>query len=104
MEKAERIVLRLEYDPYMEMEKIMVCYPEEEALFGRLCCQAMWFDGNGTAWFEACDECDIEYYWKTKPLKDKVLADKCKNALEARYEQKFRVMQKIMWKSISWRN
>ena len=96
-EKPEAIILRREYDPYMEMEKVLVIYPEESALFGRLCCQGMYFDGNGIAWFESTDECSWGYYYKhTKPLRDAELIEKCKEALEERYEQEFRVMQKIM--------
>lgn len=93
--KSERVIFRLEYDPYMEMEKVMACFPDDETLFGRIGSITMWFDSYDEAVFESYDEADLGYYYdKTKPLKDKALAEKCKDALEARFETKFRIVRK----------
>lgn len=96
--KPERVIFRIEHDPYMKIDKVLAVFPDDEANPGRVGCVPMWFDGNGTAWFDNYCESTIQYYWSTKPLKDKELAEKCKNALEARYGGQFRVMQKIMWR------
>ena len=96
--ELERVIFRREYDTYMKMWKVLCVFPDSEANPGRIECQSMYFDGHGTAWFEPFTECTIPYYWSTKPLKDKELAEKCKAELETRYDCKFRVMQKIMWR------
>lgn len=96
--KPERVVFRIEHDPYMEIDKVLAVFPDDEANRGRICFVPMWFDGHGTAWFDPYGEMAIQYYWSTKPLKDMEMAEKCKKALEDRYGGEFRVMQKIMWK------
>lgn len=96
--ETSRVIFRKEYDPYMEIDKVLAVFPDDEANAGRVVCVPMWFDGNGKCWFESCCECTLTYYWSTKPLKDADLAERCKVALETRYGEKYRVMQKIMWR------
>lgn len=97
--EVERVAFRLERDSYMEIDKVLACFPDERANFGRLACISMWFDGNGTAWFDTFDECDLGYYRdNTKPLKDVEMATRCVKALETRYGEKFRIVKRIMWR------
>ena len=101
--EVERVIMRREYDPFMEIEKVMCVFPDDRATFGRLCCQTMWFDGNGKAWFESCCECDYSYYLSLKPLRDVELITKCIEALEARYSEedwpvKFKYVQRIIYR------
>lgn len=96
--EPEHVVMRREYDPFMEIEKVLCVFPDDRANPGKLCYVVMWFDGHGTAWFEPYGECDYYYYLHLKPLKDMEMAEKCKKALEDRYGGKFKVMQKIMWR------
>lgn len=93
--EPERVVMRREYDPFMEIEKVLCVFPDDRANPGKLCYVVMWFDGHGTAWFEPYGECDYYYYLHLKPLKDVEMVEKCKAALEARYGGKFKVVQKI---------
>ena len=98
--EIERVAMRIEYDPFMEIEKVMCVFPDDRACFGRLCCLTMWFDGHGTAWFEPYMECDYNYYLSLKPLKDVEMIDRCIKALEARYSTKeapakFKFIRKI---------
>lgn len=98
--EVERVAMRREYDPYMGIEKVLCIFPDDKANFGRLCYTVMWFDGNGTAWFEPYGECSYEYYLSTKPLKDLEMVDKCIKALETRYsteaeQVKFKFVRKI---------
>lgn len=93
--EPERVCMRREYDPFMEIEKVMCVFPDDRANLGRLCYVVMWFDGHGTAWFESYGECDYYYYLSLKPLKDVEMVDKCIKALEDRYGGKFKVVQKI---------
>lgn len=97
--KVERVAFRLERDSYMEIDKVLACFPDERANFGRLACISMWFDENDTAWFDTFDECDLCYYRdNTRLLKDMEMANKCLKALEIRYDQKFRIVKRIMWR------
>ena len=98
MNKPERVAFRLEFDPYMKVDKVLACFPDEETNPGRLACLSMWFDGNGNVWFEPWGDCVITYYWECKPLKDVDLAQKCKEALETRYDCKLRIVKRIMWR------
>ena len=93
--EVERVVMRREYDPFMEIEKVMCIFPDDRANLGRLCYVIVWFDGHGTAWFEPYGECTYTYYLSLKPLKDVKMVEKCKAALEERYGGKFKVVQKV---------
>lgn len=92
----EKIILRIERDPYMKINKVLVLFPEDEAWRGRICCQPMWIDGYGIAHYECYDECDYTYYLtQTKPLKDENYALRIKAALEERYGEEFKLVQKV---------
>ena len=98
--EVERVAMRREYDPFMEIEKVMCVFPDDRVNLGRLCYVVMWFDGHGTAWFEPYGECSYGYYLSTKPLHDMEMVDRCIKALEARYSTeaepvKFKFIQKI---------
>ena len=98
--EVERVAMRIEYDPFMEIEKVMCVFPDDRANLGRLCYVVMWFDGNGKVWFEPYAECDYNYYLSLKPLKDMEMVNKCIKALEARYlteaPARFKYVQKIV--------
>lgn len=92
MNKPERLILRVDYDPYREAETILACFPDDEANLGRICAVPMYFRFD-RAWFEPFTEISLDYYYgSTKPLKDAELAERCKVELEKRYSVEFKIV------------
>lgn len=99
--EMERVIFRREYDPYMKMEKVLACFPDDIANPGRIGSVTMYFQHDMT-FFEPYNEVSLDwYYGSTKPLKDAELAEKCKLELEkyyrrVTYKPRFKIVQKII--------
>ena len=94
--EVERLILRTEYDPYLEMETILACFPDDPANPGRIAAVPMRFM-HDMVFFDCYTEVNMDYYYESaKPLKDEMLAEKCKMELEKRYSATFKIVQKIM--------
>lgn len=97
MEK-EKVIFRKEYDNYMKIWKYLAVFPEERGLFGRICAVPFYFDGYWKAWFEPFCEMDCCYYYKSTKIihKNDAIIPILLSALKERYEEEYRVMEKIM--------
>ena len=94
--EAERLILRTEYNPDLEMETLLACFPDDPANAGRIAAVPMYFKFD-LVFFDCYTEVNMNYYYgNTRPLKDEVLAEKCRMELEKRYNAKFKIVQKIM--------
>ena len=67
MRGNERVILRIEKNPYVDGTSYLAAFPDEEALPGRIAAVAFHFE-YGLAIFEPFCEVDLSYYYGTKPL------------------------------------
>ncbi len=68
--KKERVVFRKDKDPYMNIEKILAVFPDDDRRIGTVAYVPFYFDGYGRAVFEPYGEMALSYYYhKTSPVK-----------------------------------
>lgn len=93
----EKVIFRREYDPYRKEWTFLAVFPEEEANRGRIAAVPFWFDGHNIAWFEPFCEVDRMYYLNRTRIihKKEAIVEKLLSAIENRYDQQFRVVEKI---------
>lgn len=96
----ERVIFRIEKSPYDSHEHYLAVFPDTPANAGRYACVSFYFgsDSRGDyAIFEPFCECDTWYYYRTKRVpKNTPVAERCLKAIETRYGESYRVMEKIM--------
>ena len=96
-DERERVVFRKEFPGKPFAPNFIAVFPEDEANPGMIAYIAFNMrEGRGPV-FEPYSEMALGYYYgKTKPVKkDSDDAKKCLKAIEAYYDTKFRVMEKI---------
>ena len=95
--EVERLILRTEYNPYLEMETLLACFPDDPANAGRIAAVPMYFNSSmDMAFFDCYTEVNMDYYYgNTKPLKDEVLAEKCRMELESVIVQSLRSYRRL---------
>ena len=94
-----RVTLRIERDDYKHCNTILACFPDDRANLGRIACVPLYFaDCYGVVFFEAYTEVGMEYYYSTRPLTDEAIIRMCLMELEKRYNERFRIVKKIIKK------
>ena len=102
MEK-EKVIFRREYNPYRKEWSFLAVFPDETDWRGLISCVPFYFidewDGTQTTIFECSCDMDRPYYYnKTRIIHKKdAVVDKLLSAIEKRYNQQFRVVEKIMY-------
>ena len=95
----ERVIFRIEKCHWDTDVHYMAVFPDTPANAGRYACVSFYFgdDEKGDyAVFEPFCECDRWYYLKTKRIpKNTELSARCLKAIEAKYGESFKVMEKI---------
>ena len=121
MIQPERVIFRMEKNPYVQSVKCtnrkslepyeetlcnpeyiyLAIFPDDPANPGRVAYVPFFFDGHGTAWFESCGEADWFYCLeKTRIIhKSNPLAEKLLQAVTEYYSTdvpaKFRMVEKM---------
>lgn len=94
----EKVIFRMEYDPYMKMWGYLAGFPNAEANRGRIGCLPFKIYENGKAVFEPYTEVDKFYFLKKKLVhKGTEEAERCLKALkDMADEEDFVVVEKIV--------
>lgn len=88
--EAERVIFRKEHDPYMDIDKVLACFPDDEVNPGRIGAVSCWTDKNGRFWVDPYDEIDLSYYYKQKIIhKNDPIAREIKDKLEYAFSYKY---------------
>ena len=92
----EKVVFRVERNPYTKRNNFLAVFPDDSANPGRLGYVAFEFNGYNVL-FEPYGEIATNYYYaNTKRVrKNSPEADRCKRAIERYYNCQFRVMVKL---------
>lgn len=91
----ERVVFRIEKNPYAGGTGYLAVFPEDDARPGHIACTPFYFE-NGRPVFEPFTEMSLEYYYHTKPVhKNSRKAEQCLTAITEYYHCRFEVGEKI---------
>lgn len=78
------VIFRKEYDPYMKIWKYLAVFPECCNWKGDMSCLPF-YDVTDGVMFENHDECSVEYYHKTKTIRNSELLSELKVKVERYY-------------------
>lgn len=93
----EKIIVRREYNRYMNRWGYLVGFPEEKANPGRINCVSCYCDAFGQWRFECTSEADLKYFRNRKLVhKNTADANAVKSAIEQLFDDEFEVVEKII--------
>lgn len=94
----ERVIFRIEYDPYMNKNKYLAIFPDDVANYGRCVVVPLYQNGYSDAWWrENATEADWSYIYSKKIVhKNDSIIPELVEALKKFYGGEYRVMEKVM--------
>ena len=96
MNSNERVIFRIEKNPYFDGASYLAVFPDTESNPGRLAC-VPFHSVNGTAVFEPFGECSLSYYYETKRVRRRSSeARQCLDAVQEYYKASFHVVEKMI--------